>query len=47
MKKEIELKRDCFCVKLDSADSTRSRPEALNTVNMLKVASSNLGLGPQ
>jgi len=28
-------------------EGIKGRPEALNTVHMLKIASSNLGIGPQ
>jgi DNA topoisomerase-3 len=46
IKKELESIREMIVTDFSAKEGTRGRPEALNTVHLLKVASSNLGIGP-
>ena len=46
MKNEIEGRREVVVQDVQKKDGFVSRPEGLNTVNMLKIGSSNLGMGP-
>lgn len=39
--------KELICKEIKSKDTKRSRPQPLNTVELLKLASKNLGIGPQ
>lgn len=47
MKNRIEARREVQVVELSTKEGLTARPEGLNTVAMLKIGSSNLGMGPQ
>lgn len=41
------MKFVCRVVSVQSTEKSKSRPIALNTVELMRVASSGLGMGPQ
>ena len=42
-----EADNDLLCVDIKTSETRRTRPQPLNTVEMLKLASKQLGIGPQ
>jgi DNA topoisomerase-3 len=44
---QLGQERELVCTDIRTTDSRKSRPTPLNTVELLKLASRNLGIGPQ
>ena len=47
IKQKIESRGTCQVTQVENKETSRYKPEGLNTVLLLKLASQQIGLGPQ